>query len=510
MKYLIPILFLILGNPSGFSQKITFRILQFNDIYETGPLSGGKEGGPARVAAYRQKLLKSGKPLFTVLPGDFLSPSVMNSVVYQDQKVKGRQMIELLNAMQVDLVTFGNHEFDLKETELQARINESQFAWISSNVYQKTPQGLKPFEKTDGLKSDPFLPCTTLVVKNKKGQELKVGFVGVTLSGFKPAYAEIKPFAEAAKTFVDTLKLRDQAQLMLALSHLNIEEDRELAKAVPALKLIMGGHEHQAHTEMVGKTRIAKADANVRSVYLHSFSVRLPKTPDAPLKCKATSKLKYISDKMPEEPKTAAVDKKWKQIAFDSFRAQGFEPEKVIYKTETPLEGLEASVRNKPTNLGGMIAKAYQQAFPEAQAGLLNSGSIRIDDNISGNITEYDVLRILPFGGKVVMVELSGALLVDILKAGLLNQGSGGYLQYSGLKQEQQDWYIQQEKINPEKYYTVAMTDFLLTGQEKNLGYLKEGNPQIRRVVFPDPSDNTHPGRDVRFAVIRYFQDLNP
>lgn len=213
---------------------------------------------------------------------------------------------------------------------------------------------------------------------------------------------------------------------------------------------------------------------------------------------------------MPEEPKTAAVDKKWKQIAFDSFRAQGFEPEKVIYKTETPLEGLEASVRNKPTNLGGMIAKAYQQAFPEAQAGLLNSGSIRIDDNISGDITEYDVLRILPFGGKVVMVELSGALLVDILKAGLLNQGSGGYLQYSGLKQEQQDWYIQQEKINPEKYYTVAMTDFLLTGQEKNLGYLKEGNPQIRRVVFPDPSDNTHPGRDVRFAVIRYFQDLNP
>ena len=40
-----------------------------------------------------------------------------------------------LNILGIDFVTFGNHEFDLNQTELISRMNESTFTWISSNVF---------------------------------------------------------------------------------------------------------------------------------------------------------------------------------------------------------------------------------------------------------------------------------------------------------------------------------------------------------------------------------------
>ena len=39
-----------------------------------------------------------------------------------------------MNAMNFDLVAFGNHEFDLSYTHLQERLNESNFDWVSANV----------------------------------------------------------------------------------------------------------------------------------------------------------------------------------------------------------------------------------------------------------------------------------------------------------------------------------------------------------------------------------------
>jgi len=509
------VLLLLAIGISGFSlpaQKVSFRLLQINDIYETGPLSGGKEGGPARVAAYRKKLEKQNIPLRTVLAGDFVSPSVMNDVLYKGQKIKGAQMIDVLNALGVDLVTFGNHEFDLPEAALQKRMNESEFEWISANVFQKTTEGIRPFQKERNSEIKPFLPCTTLVFENKNGQNIRVGFLGVTLQSFSPPYAEIHSFIEAAQKYYDTLKIRDHADIVIALTHLNIEEDRALAEAVPGIKLIIGGHEHQNHFEKVGTVSIAKADANVRSVYLHNFSVKKNKS-GLIKNIRFKPQLVKITNKMPDDPHTAAVAQKWTDIAYAAFREQGFEPEQKVASLSTPLDGLEASVRNFPTNLGTMIAAAYQWNAPGAVAGLLNSGSIRIDDHIQGEINEYDVLRILPFGGQVVSVDMKGSLLMRLLQDGFKNKGSGGFLQTSGIVIREGIGFIvgadaKAKEIQPEEYYLIAMSDFLLTGKEKNMDYLTPENPEIRQVNRPDPADTALPGRDVRLALIAYLRNI--
>jgi 5'-nucleotidase len=115
---------------------------------------------------------------------------------------------------------------------------------------------------------------------------------------------------------------------------------------------------------------------------------------------------------------------------------------------------------------------------------VFNSGSIRIDDVVPpGPVTQYDVIRVLPFGGKVLKATFAGAVLAHMLLIGEQNKGTGGYLQSVGLP----------PVIDPEARYTLAICDFLLTGGEANLGFLTRDNPGITNVTEL---------RDVRLVLI--------
>src|SRR5690554_4159925 len=120
---------------------ITLKFIQINDVYEIAPLNGGEYGGLARVAYVRDSIKEKFPNTYLFLAGDFLSPSLLGTIKVNGETLKGKQMIEVLNAMDIDLVTFGNHEFDLGEKDLQQRLNESQFSWTSANVRHVTTKG---------------------------------------------------------------------------------------------------------------------------------------------------------------------------------------------------------------------------------------------------------------------------------------------------------------------------------------------------------------------------------
>ena len=127
--------------------KIDFTFLQLNDVYEIAPIQGGAYGGMARVETVHKELLKENPNTMLFLAGDFLNPSLLGSIKVDGERVRGKQMVEVMNAMNFDLVAFGNHEFDVSQKDLQNRLNESNFPWISANIKLKTDGGLIPFYK---------------------------------------------------------------------------------------------------------------------------------------------------------------------------------------------------------------------------------------------------------------------------------------------------------------------------------------------------------------------------
>src|ERR1044072_8260601 len=98
--------------------KIEVTFVQVNDVYEIAPLGGGKEGGMARVATLKKQYQKDNRNTFLVIAGDFLSPSVYNRLVYEGKRIRGAQMVDAMNAAGMDFAVFGNHEFDINESEL--------------------------------------------------------------------------------------------------------------------------------------------------------------------------------------------------------------------------------------------------------------------------------------------------------------------------------------------------------------------------------------------------------
>ncbi|WGV27298.1 bifunctional metallophosphatase/5'-nucleotidase [Halotia branconii] len=462
------------------AEIVNINLLQLNDIYEITPVEGGTRGGLARVATLRQQLYKENPRTYTVLAGDAFSPSALGTAKINGIPLAGQQMVAVMNTLGFDYATFGNHEFDLPENLFYQRLQESRFRWVSSNV--------------SNSKGQPFTGVPRSLILNVKGDRgaiVKVGLIGVTLGSNQPQYVSYTDPIATAKQQVQVLK--GKVDIIVAITHLAIESDRQLAETVPEIDLILGGHEHENIQQWRGRdfTPIFKADANARTVYVHQLSYDTIKQ-----SLEINSRLVPITDKIPDEPKTAKVVKEWLVRGYQAFRANGFEPEQEIAKIPDALDGLESSVRNKSTKLTELITQAMLREVPDADLAIFNGGSIRIDDVIPpGRITQYDVIRILPFGGKIVAVEMNGALLKRVLEQGQANKGSGGYLQTAKITQKfnSVNWLINGKLLDPKQTYKVAINDFLLSGKEQGLDFLNLQQPGIKLITEK---------RDIRFAVI--------
>jgi 5'-nucleotidase len=436
------------------ASPVMITILQMNDVYEIAPVSGGKEGGLARVASFRDRLLAENPNTITVLAGDLFSPSALGTAPYENSRLAGRQIVAAMNALGLDYITFGNHEFDIKKEHFHERLKESQFTWISSNCFD---QDGKPFP-------------AVLDSKIIDVQGVKVGIFGLTLDSNRADYVRYEdPFAVAQKKIAE---LRPKTDILIALTHLNYQDDIALASRFPELDLILGGHEHENMQLWRGKefTPIFKADANARTVYVHELS--WDKQATQPLRL--SSRLERITDALPEQAKTAQAVAEWQNIGYEGFRKAGFEPDRTVAVSSEELDGLEASVRNGSTRLTELIMQAMLHAAPEAELSICNSGAIRIDDVLpAGKITEYDVIRILPFGGDIVITKMKGSLLKRTLEQGLKNKGGGAYLQTGNVSGGSgKPWLISGKKLDEKKVYSVAIAEYLLKVGDSNLEFL--------------------------------------
>lgn len=466
------------------AETIPFTLLHLNDVYEITPIENGQWGGLARVATVRQQLKAENPRTYTILAGDFLSPSALGTAIYQGKRLAGRQMVAVLNAMGLDYAAIGNHEFDLDGAEFKQRLRESQFTWIAGNL-----------TNPDGQPIPGILPYQILLIPGAAGATVRVGLLGLTIASNPVDYVRYAPPIATARRQIAALK--DQVDVWVAVTHLSLAEDRALAKEVPEIDLILGGHEHEniLHSYLQTKpqysatcprkqTPIIKADANARTVYVHYL------TYDTTTRClQIRSRLQPITPAIADQPETAQIAQYWQTIGFQSFQTQGFDPQIVVTQSPLQLDALDASVRTQSTNLTRLIARAMAQSVPKAQLVVFNGGMIRLDDKISpGPITQYDIIRLLPFGGKIITADLSGVLLQRIVEQGQKNRGTGGYLHLAGLNPE---------SLVPSKTYRVALMDYLLTGKEVGLGFLTGQTPGVQVV---------QQGQDIRQALIEYFK----
>ncbi len=458
------------------AKDVHVTLVQANDVYEMTPVGGGRYGGLARLQTLIKQLRSKNPHTYTVLAGDLFSPSAIGTAKVDGKRLHGKQMVDVLNTMNWDLMTLGNHEFDNGRDSLVERLSEAEFRVVSSNVIDRET-------------GKPFVNTQRTAVLEVDG--VRIGFAGITLKSLSKDFVTIEdPFAEA-KAVVRDLRSKEGAEVVILVTHQAIEEDIRLAEQLAGIDLIVGGHEHVNMYMRRGPdfTPIAKADSNARSVYIHDLTYNTESK-----SLTVASRLQIIDARLADDPEIRSAVAQWTDRAFEAFRADGFQPDAVVAVTDNPLDGLETSVRFRPTDLTDLIAQSATSALPGSDLSLINAGAIRVDDVLPpGPITQYDVIRILPFGGDYLQVEIPGDILRRALDVGRASQGAGAFLIHGNVDHRNSGWSIGGNQLSDQTAYTVAIASFLVERGDTGLEFLVK-NPRIKRL-----SDKTV---ESRFALI--------
>lgn len=224
----------------------TFTILYTNN--NNGNISAcdcGDEprGGLARRKAFFDALRKQNSRLLALDAGDFLNGFGFNRP--QDSLV-----ILLYKRLNYDAINIGEQEFSNGFDFFYRRVRPSTLPLVSANLYYNDTLLTQPYilRKLDGIhfgitgytpqESFRYLPNKHLLPLNLNSS-----------------------FERLSKT-IRTLK--SQCDIIIVLSQAGYDEDGKLAKSLPEIDILIGGHTQMEINEKLqtGKTIIAQAGSN--------------------------------------------------------------------------------------------------------------------------------------------------------------------------------------------------------------------------------------------------------
>jgi 5'-nucleotidase len=443
--------------------RLTF--LQFNDHYILEPVDReARKGGMARIATLVARTRAESPHTLLALAGDTISPSIMSTFL------RGEQMIAAWNELGLDVATFGNHEFDFGPQTLIARMRESRFVWVSSNV----------FDRATGR---PFGAARAVHLVERGGA--RVGFFGLTVPDTAETSSpgpgiEFREPVEAARRAVAALTAGGRP-LVVAITHQDMPTDERMARAVPGIHLVIGGHEHDPLESVVGETLITKAGSD--GVFV--VRIDLQATADGKVLARQHRFVPVTAD-LPEDPAMAALVSRYQARLTQALEVR-------IGETRVPLDARNAALRTGETNIGNYVADVMRARL-QADVALMNGGGIRGNQLVpAGPLTRKDVNALLPFLNVLVKLEVPGRVLLEVLEHSVARypREFGGFLQVSGVVfafdpaqppgSRVREVRVGGTPLDPARRYTVATNSYTAKGGD---GYAMLAT--AKPLVFPE------------------------
>lgn len=383
-------------------------------------------GGAARLktAIDQRRAALSGQNVLLLSAGDNFQGSLFYTTY------KGAVEAEVLNDMKFDVMAVGNHEFDDGEDGLAAFLDKAKFPVVSANVLA-----------ADGAKiGDRVKPSVVLEIGGQK-----IGIVGAVTNDTEDLASPgpkimIADDVQTITAAVADLK-KQGVNKIIALTHIGYgREVSEIAK-IPDVDVVVGGHSHS----LLSNTD-AKAEGPYPTMVDNPGGYKVPVV-------QAASYSKYLGDLVVDFDDNGVVTgAKGDPILIDS----SFTPDptlttriaelakpieelrkKVIGSSEGPIEGDRTVCRVKECSMGNLVADAMLERGKSQgmQIAIQNGGGLRASID-AGEVTQGEVITVLPFQNTLATFQLSGADIRKALENGLgkIEEGAGRFPQVSGMK----------------------------------------------------------------------------
>jgi len=419
----------------------------------------------------------------------------------------GREEIDFMNNRDCDLAITGNHFYDDGGLEAgKSLIGRADFPFLGANT-----KGLAPYAtaEIEGIKIA-FIGVRTPDKKDLMVDPSKVKDVILT----DPLEAVKKSVEEVKGKGIKNIILLSHLGLEPNETHKNITSDKDIAREVPGIDLIIGGHTHTPTKEKVevNGTRIVHAgigahtDVNTDDLYLGDLSLKFDRS---------TGKIVSIEHKLIPVDRKAPMDEDVKMIK-DKYVMEentllseklGFLNKKLIHDIKTPTD----------STLGNMVTDAIRKET-QADIALLDSNFFATDRKNphpsflpDGEITMKDLTEASLWMGKsldasVEIWNVTGETIKKLLEDGVskllgpkktqgLYQVSGLNMTYDPKKPEGErvsDVFVGDKPLEGNKNYKLA-TSYILG----NWNPLMAGRDEV----------SVEDGRKIRLIVADYIRD---
>ena len=167
----------------------------------------------------------------------------------------GEPTLARMNTLGYDAMTMGNRETHPSLAVIRTKLSKASFPILCGNGYAKSPKG-----------NVPFVPSVLL----ERGGKI-IAIFGVTVPMVTPQKVDAALWDNLFEAPIEVARrlaatLRPQCDLLIALTHIGIAQDRKLAEAVPELDLLIGGHTHVVleQPEVVKGVPLVQAGSHAR------------------------------------------------------------------------------------------------------------------------------------------------------------------------------------------------------------------------------------------------------
>lgn len=349
-----------------------------------------------------------------------------------------------MNQIGCQAMTLGNHEFDHGD-ELLSRLDDyAQFPIVSSNLrYQ------------DVEAADELVPLEDVLEFDMNGKKLYV--LGLTTLETQEVASPsenviFEDHRQSLRRLVDRIVSQNPSAHMLLLSHLGYDEDVHLAKDFPELNVILGGHTHTILKEptQVGSVSICQAGQYGR--FIGHLSLR----------CFADGRHEVLTYDLIEVEKLTEEDRAVKAIIDQMKSERDAAFSKPIAILPQALDGERDSIRQGLSTLAPVICQAlFEQASQlglQADGAVINGFGIRASLS-AGPIFYSDLVKILPFSKRVLLVRIKGRDLFSSLQTGL-------HPQMWGIVPGGEGFVVNGRAVESDKDYQIVTNSFVWSGKD--------------------------------------------
>ncbi len=422
------ILFLFSVQSYSQGKQTEIIILHTNDMHS-------KIDNMAKLAYLADSLRKLHPFVFLVSAGDNFTGNPVVDMVPD----KGYPMIDLMNRCGFNISDMGNHEFDMGQESLHKRFQQAGFPFISCNLdaSKATIGQIKPYTVL-GTKPGDSIAFLGLIQLDDNG-----------LPSAHPSNMKNIKFVNGLSKASEYIWLKKKYGVLIALSHLGVDDDVRLADSMPQFDLIIGGHSHT----LLDPARIENGVMIVQ----------------------AGAHLKYVGKTTLMVENNKVVNRKDEVILFSSLKNEdrgvrdlinrynnNEEFNKIVGTAEKSMEGED--------ELGSLMTDALTNQL-KVNFAFQNRGGIRISSLSQGAITLKDIYKLDPFNNQVVIFTMNSEEIKSLICYGYQHE-KGIDLQVSGMTYRLTDngkgecakvemFDLSGNPLDPAMDYAVAMNNYM-------------------------------------------------